>query len=357
MSDKELSPRQRKILLYCQIGKSYALSEIADLLYANGSPSISAPTLRRDLAVLCELGFLEKTGNRKFSRYSLNSKSLIFTPIDAHQYCSLDIDERPGSAQFNFKIFDSIPESLFSPNELLQLNKGTEQYLHSSHGASPAVFKKELERFVIELSWKSSKIEGNTYTLLDTELLLREGIEAVGHTREETLMIINHKKAFDYILEIGANFMPPRLSQIIDIHRLLVTDLNIEYGLRRRLIGITGSVYRPLAVPTQIEEACAELITTLHRLQNPYSQALTTLIGISYIQPFEDGNKRTARLGANAILLASNCAPLSYRSVNEVAYREAVLTFYEKNTILPLKEIFIEQYLFACENYMQFIPH
>lgn len=355
MSDIELSPRQRTILLYCQIGKSYSLSKIADLLDANSSPSISAPTLRRDLVALSNLGFLEKTGSRKSTKYSLNPRTVFFMPIEAHRYCSLDIDERPGSSQFNFNMFADVPESLFNSSELLQLNKGTEQYLASSHGASPTACKKEQERFVIELSWKSSKIEGNTYTLLDTELLLREGIEAVGHTREEALMILNHKQAFNYILQAGTDFARPHLSKILDIHRLLVTDLNIEYGLRQHLVGITGSLYRPLSVPTQIEEACSELIAALSRAQNPYSQALMALAGISYIQPFEDGNKRTARLSANAFLLASNCAPLSYRSISEVTYREAMLTFYEKNTILPLKEIFIEQYLFACENYMRFV--
>ncbi len=87
-------------------------------------------------------------------------------------------------------------------------------------------------------------------------------------------------------------------------------------------------------------------------MKSPYAKALLTLLGISYIQPFEDGNKRTARLMANAILLAHSCAPLSYRSVDENDYREAMLVFYELNSIMPFKKIFIDQYMFAAENYL-----
>ena len=86
-------------------------------------------------------------------------------------------------------------------------------------------------------------------------------------------------------------------------------------------------------------------------METPYAKALVSLLGISYIQPFEDGNKRTSRLMANALLMAYGCAPLSYRSVDENAYREATLVFYELNSIVSFKKIFIEQYDFAAHNY------
>ena len=87
-------------------------------------------------------------------------------------------------------------------------------------------------------------------------------------------------------------------------------------------------------------------------MTNVYSKALTALVGLSYIQPFEDGNKRTARLVCNAILLVSNYAPLSYRSVDENYYRESILVFYEKNSLLSMKDIFTEQYIFSTQNYL-----
>jgi len=105
-------------------------------------------------------------------------------------------------------------------------------------------------------------------------------------------------------------------------------------------------------VQTQIEEAMEDLISTVNSLEDPFSKALVTLAGLAYIQPFEDGNKRTSRLSANAVLLAHKCAPLSYRSVSEVSYKEATLVFYEKNSLVSLRDIFMEQYLFACENYL-----
>ena len=121
---------------------------------------------------------------------------------------------------------------------------------------SPALHQKELERFVIELSWKSSKIEGNTYTLLDTERLIREGIPAADRSRDETTMILNHKKAFDFALAHKDMYRGDLTHASIEhIHRLLVEDLRIEIGLRRAPVGITGTVYRPLENQFQIREA------------------------------------------------------------------------------------------------------
>ena len=138
---------------------------------------------------------------------------------------------------------------------------------------------------------------------------------------------------------------------IEEIHKILVKDLNVNYGLRERAVGVTGSIYKPLDNMHQIKEAIESLCKTVNSIESPYVKAMTALLGLSYIQPFEDGNKRTSRLIANAILLANTCAPLSYRSVDEDEYREAILVFYELNSILPFKKIFIEQYIFATNNY------
>jgi Fic family protein len=355
MSDKPhkepLTSRQEQILRGAEFHSLYTIQEIAALLSSPPSPA----TLRRDMNALIGAGFFLQHGERKSTKYELALHGQLFAPIDAHEYCGLEVDSRPGNTSYNFELFPSISLSLLSEEERTELSQGTELFVQSGEGASQTICTKELERFVIELSWKSSKIEGNTYTLLDTEILLKDGVEAEGRSREEAVMILNHKRAFDFILERRTDFAEPTLCKVQDLHRLLVEELNISTGLRSRLIGITGSVYRPLQVPTQIEEACGELFHAVKRLRDPYSQALLLLAGLSYIQPFEDGNKRTARLTANALLLAANCAPLSYRSISEVEYREAVLAFYERNSILPLKKLFLQQYLFACENYLKFV--
>ncbi|MBI5734110.1 MAG: Fic family protein [Candidatus Kerfeldbacteria bacterium] len=156
------------------------------------------------------------------------------------------------------------------------------------------------------------------------------------------------------VLSFKEKYKKPNVRLIEDIHRLLTEELGVSFGLRAKKVGVTGSTYIPLSIPTQINEALNDLCKAIEQLETPYEKGLLALLGISYIQPFEDGNKRTARLFANAILLACDSAPLSYRNVDEINYKESILVFYEKNSIIPMRKIFIDQYLFACENYLQF---
>jgi len=351
MSDKNLTPRQKHILSRIRVGIPYALRDII-LFFSDSENSPSVATLKRDLSSLCEMGFLKLSGYKESSSYSLTDKGIIFCPLDAKEYCDIEIDKRNGNRSYSFNLFKSIPPNLFSAEELKQFESATEKYVSAGEGVSEVLRKKELERFIIELSWKSSKIEGNTYSLLDTERLLREGIRAEGHTEEEATMIINHKNAFQYILDDLDCYKEPSIKKIEEIHGILIHQLGVPQGIRNRLVRITGSLYSPLDVHTQIEEAVNTLLQHISRMNDPYSKSLLALLGIAYIQPFEDGNKRTSRLAANAVLLANELAPLSYRSVDEVSYKEAMLVFYERNSIHPIREIFIEQYFFACENYL-----
>ncbi|MDP3725508.1 MAG: Fic family protein [Nanoarchaeota archaeon] len=127
--------------------------------------------------------------------------------------------------------------------------------------------------------------------------------------------------------------------------------LGVGSGFRKKPVGITGSKYLPLDNVHQITDAVQNLSAAVSRMQTPYAKALVALLGVGYIQPFEDGNKRTSRLVTDALLLSHSLAPLSYRSVDENEYREAVLVFYELNSIEPMKKIFIDQYDFAARNY------
>ena len=347
---KELNQRQKLVLSKLLLGREYAMSHIATF-FVDSRPSPA--TISRDVRDLRDAGFLEQTGERKSARYTLTVFGAAFSPIDAQQYCAVDVDNRIGSTRYQFDLFSRFPISLFSDQDVIDLENTTKNYIERSHGASDTIRKKELERFVIELSWKSSKIEGNTYTLLDTELLLKEGIEAKGHSKEEAIMIINHKNAFNYAIGNKDQYKSVGVRQIEDMHRFLVEGLDVSFGLRSRSVGITGSLYTPLTIATQIDEALQELCRAVERMTTPYDKALLMLVGISYIQPFEDGNKRTARLMANALLLAYDCAPLSYRNVNEVSYRENILVFYEKQSIVSMRDMFREQYIFAGEQYLK----
>lgn len=330
--------------------EKYSSSEVHDELIKNGH-DISLVTVKRELAELKLREFLNSSGAGRSVTYSISSVGRLFADVNAHEYSSVEPDKRFGLRSYNFDLFQSIPDEVFFDAEIGELDKSTLVYKKNIQSISKTLEEKELERFVIELSWKSSKIEGNTYTLLDTEKLLNKGIEAPGHNKEEANMILNHKNAFKLIREKAESFRTLHISKIEEIHKILVKNLNVNYGLREKPVGITGSIYRPLDNSHQIKEAMELLCNTVNKINSPYGKSMVALLGLSYIQPFEDGNKRTSRLIANAILLAYGYSPLSYRSVDENEYREAILVFYELNSLLSFKKIFIDQYIFASQNY------
>jgi Fic family protein len=345
-----VTERQKAILLTLKREREYNIAEISSF---DTAASTSLATLKRDLSVLVKSGYLELIGERKGSKYKLSNYGLIHRPYSARSYVEKESLKTESIISFNEALFSLLrDDSLFTTEELNKLEESTKVYYSRADGVSDNIHKRELERFVIELSWKSSKIEGNTYTLLDTEKLLKENIVAEGKTKDETTMILSHKEAFNYILECvkrGKELQSFR--ELENIHRLLVNDLGINHGLRKRGVGITGSRYLPLDIATRIEEETKNLISLIQAKNDFYSKALLSVLCVSYIQPFEDGNKRTGRLFANAMLMEGGLAPLSYRDVDEKIYREAVLIFYEQNSIEAFKQIFIEQYIFSSHTY------
>jgi Fic family protein len=145
-----------------------------------------------------------------------------------------------------------------------------------------------------------------------------------------------------------------RLTDIKNIEskiNTLVHSQNVKYGIRTHSVGIVGTTYKPLKSQYYIQQALETLIAKLNHIQAPMIKAIFAISVLSYIQPFEDGNKRTARLLGNAILLSNNYCPLSYRNINEIDYKKALLVFYENQNIQPFKELILAQYRFAVENY------
>lgn len=345
-----LSKRQMHLLNQFVFGKEYPISEISTLEFEK---VISIATLKRELSILVDNHYLKLIGQKSGSRYFLTAKGLLHRPYETRDYLQNSLYRRHAIRSFNQELFKILEiESIFTNKELEQLNKYTQIFREKGQGTSETIVKKELERFVIELSWKSSKIEGNTYSLLDTERLIKLGQEAEGKTKEEAIMILNHKKSFNYILEsvkLGKDLETFR--ELENVHRLLVQDLGINHGLRTHAVGVSGSFYLPLGVSAQIELETRNLVEVIKKQKDIFSKAIIAVLGVSYLQSFEDGNKRTGRLFANAMLLSAGLAPLSYRDVDENDYREAVLIFYEQNSVEAFKKIFIEQYIFACENY------
>lgn len=344
----KISDRQNNLVCKLKIGRTYKISELETLTAGD----LSLSTLKRDLQALVKAGFVTLSGERKMATYELTPLGTLHRNFD-FRYLALPDDGRGASVTYNFDAFSYLEQSeLFSKEEQTVLLSATDTFHAKGRTKNDTIHRRELERFIIELSWKSSRIEGNTYTLLDTEALIRDGITSKSNTKDEAIMILNHKAAFGYILELkelGKNIYTVR--ELENIHRLLVEGLGIDHGLRSSAVGITGTIYTPLAYSAQIETELKKLIDVLTVITDPYARSLSAVLGIAYLQPFSDGNKRTARLFSNAILLLQNLAPLSYRTVDEKKYREAALLFYEQNSITAMKEIFIEQYVFAAGNY------
>lgn len=346
----QLNDRQKSIAQFIKEKVSVANSEIASFLTKKGEV-ISRITLIRDLNELLEIGEIRQIGKGRGIRYEHSSKHPLLSSIDVEDYLSpANRNKTHIIVPFNHETLERL-DSILSKKEIEDLQIKNEEYKKRIIGLSPTLLKKEFERITIELSWKSSQIEGNTYSLIDTEILIKENREAKGHSKEEAIMILNHKKALDYIFSNKDKFKIISLREIENVHRLLVGELDVQMGIRMRAVGITGSHYRPLDNSHQIIEVLEKSIEKINSSIDPWNKALISLIMIAYIQPFEDGNKRTSRIIANACLIAHDVCPLSFRSIDETEYKKAITVFYELQNASYIKKLFLEQFDFAIKNY------
>jgi Fic family protein len=351
MNDTKISQRQHQIILILQKNSQGLNRSELELLLVDQDIEVSKVTLIRDLNELIELKQIFTTGIGKSTKYLIKTHPLLsYLDIDSHFF--KDVDQREGQESFNFSIFKDL-NNIFTKDELVSLDKLNEKYKNNIKSITPDIYKKELERFVIELSWKSSKIEGNTYTLLETEQLIRESKKAEGKTQAEAQMILNHKQAFDVIVKNENSFKKLNKQDIIDVHAVLVKDLGVTKGFRKYKVGITGTNYLPIDNQWQIEAVIKKLTEVINITKHPLEKALIIIAMLSYIQAFNDGNKRTARLVGNAILIANGYAPLSYRNINELEFKKALLVFYEQNNLSYFKKLFINQFEFVVDNYFE----
>jgi len=348
---EQLSKRQLKILEFIRVREIAGNKDIKEF-FSKEFGEISRATVARDLDSLLKNKFIIKKGGGRSVLYEENIQSEVLKYINVENYFQKSVDERKIHENFNFDIF-RILQNIFSKEEIQELEKLNKDYQKRIKKLSPTIIKKEFERLTIELSWKSSQIEGNTYSLIDTEILIKNNQETKGHSKEEAIMILNHKKTLDYIRDNKNNFKKLNLRKIESIHSLVVDDLKIAKGLRKGIVGITGTKYKPLDNQYQIKEALEKTVKIINNIRDPFSKALLALLMTSYIQPFEDGNKRTARLLSNAVLLSYDICPLSYRSIDKSDYKKAIIIFYEQNSGKFFKEIFKEQFKFAVENYFR----
>lgn len=313
----------------------------------------SDATMKRLIATGIQNGDIVVIGKARATHYSLSNKAQLLMPFDLDTYFAVDVDRRQVQTSFNFELIsEQLPSiKLFTEEEeLLLTNLQAEFRLHVGEMTENEYYK-EMERLGIDLSWKSSQIEGNTYSLLETERLLRESKTADGKTKEEAVMLLNHKDALRFILDNPDYLQTLTVRHIEDIHQLLTKELSVDRGIRHRRVGITGTKYHPLDNEFQIREAMSDTCQLINSKSCVFEKALLALVLLSYIQAFSDGNKRTARITSNAILIANGYCPLSFRSVDSYDYKKAMLVFYEQNSFYAIKQIFIEQYEFAVREY------
>lgn len=202
-------------------------------------------------------------------------------------------------------------------------------------------------RLLIDLSWNSSRLEGNTYSLLETERLLELGESAEGKDALEAQMILNHMAAIEMLVDQAGEIGFNRYT-ILNLHALLTDNLlaDPQAGGRLRCIpvGIEGTVYHPLEVPQLIEECFQKILDTAAAIADPFEQAFFALVHLAYLQGFEDVNKRVSRLAANIPLIRENLCPLSFVDVPERAYVDGVLGVYELNRVDLLRDVFVWAY-------------
>lgn len=341
--------RDQKIIEIVRSKKIGSSKEIFDGI----EMALSYATLKRILSDLVAKNYLATSGKGKATKYEVSATFELLEPIDIEKYYEKELDERVIKEGFNFYLLNEVlsKHSIFTTSEIEKLSSLQVKFQENSAQLSPIEYQKEFERLAIDLSWKSSQIEGNTYSLLETERLLKDRETAAGKTKEEASMLLNHKDALDFIIENPDYLYLLKVSKIEDIHRILTKELNVEWNLRKRRIGITGTNYKPLDNEFQISEALKNTCELINSKSNVFEKALLALVLISYIQPFMDGNKRTARIVSNAILIHEKHCPISFRTVDSMDYKKAMLLFYEQNNISKFKEIFIEQFEFAVETY------
>jgi Fic family protein len=347
---------------------------------------VSRRSLQRRLAMWVTAGQILAAGSNKGRRYfpvppAVSTQRVQGAPQDLpadqnssfvvqsvrDDYPPLSTTGREVLALIRRPIFDRPPVGYqrefldsYRPNETAYLPNAAVEHLHvmgrtGGEGRLAGTFARDiLDRLLIDLSWASSLLEGNTYSLLDTERLIRAGEVAAGKDAKETQMILNHKAAIELLVnstnEIGVNRFT-----ICNLHALLAENLldraHDAGRLRDAPVRVAGTTYTPTAIPQLIEEMFAQLLAKAAAIRDPFEQALFLMVQLPYLQPFVDVNKRTSRLAANIPLIQRNLAPLSFVGVPVRAYTDAVMAVYEFNRVELIRDVFVWAYERSCQQY------
>jgi hypothetical protein len=339
--------------------------QIADAL----RPPPPLRTLQHHLRHLVDNGRLVMRGERRWARYQAPGAAsrrddaeadAIDLPLSAAaRAIQVYVQGKPATRKpvgYDRAVLDAYRpgrSSYLTAKERAHLRAVGEQDVAAQPAGTYA--KAILGRLLIDLSWNSSRLEGNTYSLLDTRRLIDFGEEAEGKDRLEAQMVLNHKDAIEFLVgaadEIGFN-----RHTILNLHALLANNLLADPDapgrLRRIGVGIEGSTFHPLEAPQLIEECFDQILATASAIVDPFEQAFFAMVHLPYLQPFDDVNKRVSRLAANIPLIRANLAPLSFDGVPRRAYTDAVLGVYELRRHDMLKELFIWAYERSAARYV-----
>lgn len=368
------------------IGRYPFGAEVDDLVKATGN-KLSKRTLQRRLAVLLKEGRITTKRDWRAVKYlqvPVYRELMVASPVATYnaspppkapaeqngpdiqiplssgakeimQYVRQPIQGRR-PVGYNLAWLDS-----YYPNQTWYLPEELRQQL-AQVGRSPAeqaaagTFARDiLNRLLIDLSWASSRLEGNTYSRLDTQRLIEFGEAADGKDAIETQMVLNHKAAIEYLVRVA---IEPAVNTetIINLHALLSDGLLADPlacgKIRSRVVEIGSSVYLPLAVPQRLEELFHIIVKMAAEIQDPFEQSFFLMVHLPYLQPFEDVNKRVSRLAANIPLIQRNLSPLSFIDVPQRLYIDAILGVYELNRVELLCDVFAWAYERSCRQYV-----
>jgi prophage maintenance system killer protein len=310
---------------------------------ATQSIEVSEDSLVRDINGLKEADLVESIGKGPARKHRLTIDGRLLAPLSQDSLNAF-LSRSRDPIRYNHKWMTALVSSqLFSEQEKVELDNLQDKFHMFMTTASEVVKNRWYQKWLIEFAWKSSAIEGNTYDALETETLILDHIEAAGKTHSEAVMILNHQSAVRFVYEHHARFARPDVNLFEEVHALLTSNLGVTGGIRDVGVGISGSAYRPLAskedLYNETEQVAAHLTS-----QDIWSRALAAILAISYMQPFEDGNKRTARVLANGFLYANDSAPLVLGNIDPTRYRRACLAFYELGNTSLMKEILRESW-------------
>lgn len=355
MKLKKLGPDLEQIL---KILKNYPEGAKIGLIEDKLSYSIPRRTLSRYLATLLEMGKIESKGERRgtiyFSKGIQNILPLSKKGAHLKEIINLPLQQRK-PVTYNVDFLYN-----YNPNSTFYLTQKERKHLYTvgqqfKIDLAPGTYISQIyQKMLVDLSWNSSRLEGNTYSLLETQRLIEFGLEAEGKNAIESQMILNHKEAIEFLVK-NASSIDFNQYTILNIHALLSNNLlanpRARGAIRNIPVGIGGTVYQPTAIPQIINDCFQKILYSAKQIKDPFEQAFFMMVHIPYLQPFEDLNKRVSRISSNIPLIKHNLSPLSFIDVPKDDYMSGILAIYELNKIDLIRDIFIWAYERSAQKY------